>query len=47
MAGPRTFRLLTSSQQSGNIHNNNKLTNLGNAGRAPSLRVISWFLPYN
>jgi hypothetical protein len=39
-----------------NIHNNRtnytyitieKLTNLGSAGRAPSLRVIAWHLPYN
>jgi hypothetical protein len=29
-----------------NIHNNKKLTNLGSAGRAPSLRVIPWPLPY-
>jgi hypothetical protein len=30
-----------------NIHNNRKLTNLGSADRAPSLRVIPWHLPYN
>jgi hypothetical protein len=24
-----------------------KITNLGSAGRAPSLRVIPWNLPYN
>jgi hypothetical protein len=29
-----------------NIHNNKKLTNLGSAGRAPSLRVIPWHFPY-
>jgi hypothetical protein len=29
-----------------NIHNNKKLTNLGIAGRAPSLRFIPWHLPY-
>jgi hypothetical protein len=29
------------------IHNHKKLTNLGGAGRAPSLRVIPWHLPYN
>jgi type VI protein secretion system component VasF len=28
-------------------HNNKKLTNLLSAGRAPSLRVIPWHLPYN
>jgi hypothetical protein len=28
-----------------NIHNNKK--SLGSAGRAPSLRVIPWNLPYN
>jgi hypothetical protein len=30
-----------------NIHKNKKLTNLGSAGRAPSLRVIPWHLPYS
>jgi hypothetical protein len=31
-----------------NIHNNpKKLTNLGSADRAPSLRVIPWHLLYN
>jgi hypothetical protein len=29
-----------------NVHNNKQLTNLGSAGRAPSLRVIPWHLPY-
>jgi hypothetical protein len=29
------------------IHNNKKLTNLGSAGRAQSLRVLPWHLPYN
>jgi hypothetical protein len=29
------------------MHNHKKLTNLGSAGRAPSLRVIPWHLPYN
>jgi hypothetical protein len=29
------------------IHNNKKLTNLGGAGRAPSLQVIPWHLPYS
>ena len=30
-----------------NMHNNKILTNLWSAGRAPSLRVIPWHLPYN
>ena len=30
-----------------NKHNNKNLTNLWSAGRAPSLRVIPWHLPYN
>jgi hypothetical protein len=30
-----------------NIHNNKKNTNLGSAGRAPSLRAKPWHLPYN
>jgi hypothetical protein len=30
-----------------NIHNNTKLTNLGSAGRASSLRVNPWYLPYS
>ena len=30
-----------------NTHNNKNLTNLWSAGRAPSLRVIPWHLPYN
>jgi hypothetical protein len=30
-----------------NTHNNKKLTNMGSAGRAPSLRVIPWHWPYN
>jgi hypothetical protein len=30
-----------------NIHNNKKLTNVGSAGRASSLRVIPCHLPYN
>jgi hypothetical protein len=30
-----------------NTHNNKQLTNLLSAGRAPSLRVIPWHLPYN
>jgi hypothetical protein len=29
------------------MHNNKKLTNLGSASRAPSLRIIPWNLPYN
>jgi hypothetical protein len=37
----------THNKQILNIHNNKKLTNLGSAGRAPSLRVIPWHLPYN
>jgi hypothetical protein len=30
-----------------NTHNNKKLTNLWSSGRAPSLQVIPWHLPYN
>jgi hypothetical protein len=30
-----------------NIHINTKLSNVRSAGRAPSLRVIPWHLPYN
>jgi hypothetical protein len=35
------------AEEETNVHNNKKLANLGSAGRAPSLRVIPWHLPYN
>jgi hypothetical protein len=41
--GNGTYKAITKF----NVHNNKKLTNLGSAGRAPSLRVIPWHLPDN